>query len=64
MIIGGSADSIVPIRQSRKLYEASPGPKRLLVIEGADHNDFALTAGDRLIDEVVAFLDEVLSSDG
>ncbi len=60
MIIAGSADSIVPVGQSRKLYEASLGLKRLLVIDGADHNDFALTAGDRLINEVVVFLDDVL----
>ena len=60
MIIAGSADSIVPVSQSRELFEASPGLKRLLVIDGADHNDFALTAGIQLIDEVVAFLDEVL----
>ncbi len=60
MIIAGSADSIVPVGQSRELFEAAPGFKRLLVIDGADHNDFALTAGAQLVDEVVAFLDEVL----
>ena len=64
MIIAGSADSIVPVGQSRKLYQASPGPKRLLVIDGADHNDFALTAGDQLINEVVAFLDEIFFGSG
>ncbi len=64
MIIAGSEDSIVPIEQSDKLFEASPEPKRLLVIDGADHNDFALTAGDRLVDEVVEFLDEIFSGKG
>ena len=60
MIIAGSDDSIVPVEQSTKLFDASPGFKRLLVIDGADHNDFELTAGAGLVDEVVAFLDEVL----
>jgi hypothetical protein len=60
MIVAGSADSIVPIEQSRELYGAASGPKRLLVIDEADHNDFALTAGPLLVDAVVAFLDEVL----
>jgi uncharacterized protein len=60
MIIAGSADSIVPAKQSRKLFEASRGLKRLLVIDGADHNDLALTAGAQLVDEVAAFLDDVL----
>jgi fermentation-respiration switch protein FrsA (DUF1100 family) len=64
MIIAGADDSIVPIEQSKKLFEASPGPKRLLVIDGADHNDFALTAGDRLVDEVVEFLEDVFSGNG
>jgi hypothetical protein len=64
MIISGSDDTIVPAEQSKKLFEASPGPKRLLVIDGADHNDFALTAGDRLVDEVVEFLEDVFSGNG
>ena len=62
LIVAGSADSIVPIGQSRELFEALPGPKRLLVIDGADHNDFALTAGEGLVEEVVAFLDDSFSS--
>ena len=60
MIIAGSDDSIVPVGQSKKLFDASPGLKRFLVIDGADHNDFALTAGAQMVNEVVAFLDEVL----
>jgi hypothetical protein len=64
MVVAGSDDSIVPIEQSRELFDASPGPKRLLVIDGADHNDFALTAGDRLVDEVVEFLEDVLPGNG
>ncbi len=64
MIIAGSDDTIVPAEQSKKLFEAASGPKRLLVIDGADHNDFALTAGDRLVDEVIAFLEDVLPANG
>ncbi len=60
MVIAGSEDGTVPVEQSRAVYEAVPGRKELLVLDGADHNDFALTAGPRLVDEVVAFLDEVL----
>ena len=63
LVIAGSADRIVPLEQSRELFAASPGPKRMVVIEGADHNDLALTAGAMLIDEVVAFLTD-LSGDG
>lgn len=61
LIVAGSDDSIVPVEQSRELYETASEPKRLVVIEGADHNDFALAAGTELVNEVVAFLDEVLT---
>lgn len=61
LIVAGSADSVVPLEQSRQLYEAAPGMKRFVLIDGADHNDFALLAGEGLVDEVAAFLNDVLS---
>lgn len=63
-VVAGSADSVVPAAQSRRLYEAAPEPKRLVMIEGADHNDYELTAGDWLVAEVSAFLDTVIPPDG
>jgi fermentation-respiration switch protein FrsA (DUF1100 family) len=60
LVVAGSADSIVPIAQSRRLYEAASEPKVFVMIEGADHNDFELTAGDQLVAEVAAFLDNVI----
>jgi fermentation-respiration switch protein FrsA (DUF1100 family) len=54
LVVAGTADSIVPIAQSRQLYEAASEPKEFVMIEGADHNDFELTAGSQLMDEVVA----------
>lgn len=56
MVIAGSNDGIVPAEQSRQVYEAASEPKRLLVIEGADHNDAALLDGDEMIEGVVQFL--------
>lgn len=61
LVIAGAADSIVPLAQSRAVYEQAPAPKRLVVIPGADHNDEALLAGSELIAEVVAFLEDALS---
>lgn len=63
LVVAGSADRIVPPTQSRRLYEAVPGPKRLVVVDGAGHNDFALLAGDELIDETVEFIQEVVGSE-
>ncbi|HUP40756.1 MAG TPA: alpha/beta hydrolase [Vicinamibacterales bacterium] len=56
MVIGGDADSIVPIAQTLRVFEAAGDPKRLLVIEGADHNDGSLLNGREMIDSVLRFL--------
>jgi len=58
LIVAGEVDSIVPVEHSRSLFDAAPEPKRLVVIPGADHNDFDLLAGERLISEVLRFLAE------
>ena len=58
LVVAGERDRLVPVEQSRRLYEAAAEPKRFVLIAGADHNDYALLAGDRLIAEVVHFLDD------
>ena len=62
LVIAGSRDTIIPIAQSRELYEASPDPKRFVIIDGADHNDPTLTHGRLLIDEIAIFLDGITRS--
>jgi fermentation-respiration switch protein FrsA (DUF1100 family) len=61
LVIAGAADSTVPVEQSRTLYEAAPGPRELLIIADADHNDLALLAGDELFEAVVRFTDRHLT---
>jgi uncharacterized protein len=39
LVVHGSADRYVPFRFSKTLYEAAPGPKRYLLIEGGSHNN-------------------------
>ena len=41
---------------SRRLFNAAPQPKRLVVLDGADHNDDELLAGPRLLAELRTFL--------
>jgi fermentation-respiration switch protein FrsA (DUF1100 family) len=53
LVIAGDADRVVPIDDSRALYDAAPHPKRLVVIPDADHNDEALAAGPVLVRAVV-----------
>lgn len=56
LVVAGERDRIVPPIQSRRLYEAASEPKRLVVIEGADHNDHALATGEPLVSETISFL--------
>lgn len=59
LVVAGDRDSIVPPEQSRRLRDAAPGPKRFALIPGADHNDFALVAGQPLMAVVTEFLRSV-----
>jgi fermentation-respiration switch protein FrsA (DUF1100 family) len=52
-VVYGGSDAIVPPEQSRAVAEAAGGPKRLVVVEGADHNDPALLNGPEVVDAVV-----------
>jgi uncharacterized protein len=58
LVIAGSRDRIVPIEQSRRVYEAASTRKRFEVIEGADHNDQALNAGGEMVAAIAAFLQD------
>ena len=49
LFIAGDDDSIVPIGETEQLFEAANEPKRLVVIQGADHNDRELLAGPRMM---------------
>jgi hypothetical protein len=63
LVLAGTADRVVPYEQSVRLFEAAPGPKRLVTFEGADHNDPALTSGARLLDETASFLADAIGFD-
>jgi alpha-beta hydrolase superfamily lysophospholipase len=52
-VVYGTEDSIVPPEESRRSVVRARGPIRLVVVEGADHNDPALLNGDVLVQAVV-----------
>jgi uncharacterized protein len=56
LVIAGGRDQIVPIENSRRLYDAAVAPKTLLVLANADHNDDELLAGEEMIRAIVHFL--------
>jgi len=56
LVVAGARDRIVPLAHTRRLFAAAPRPKRLVVLDRADHNDPDLLAGPRLVDELRSFL--------
>ena len=58
LVILGTADSIVPPGLSLSVFEAANQPKRLVEMEGFDHNDPGLASGAKLAEEIKVFVDE------
>jgi fermentation-respiration switch protein FrsA (DUF1100 family) len=56
LVIAGARDSIVPADQSRALFDAANEPKRLVIVPGADHNDYEMLAGETILRAVVELL--------
>jgi uncharacterized protein len=58
-VVLGTADSIVPPDQSRAVADATPRLRRLVEVEGADHNDQALLDGPALVEAVVDLAEQL-----
>ncbi len=56
LVLAGDRDRIIPLPQSRRLYEAATSTKELVVVAGADHNDHDLLAGDEMLAAIRRFL--------
>ena len=59
LVIATDKDDVVPTAQSERLYNAAASPKRLVIIEGAGHNDEEILAGPRVIAAIVEFLNGI-----
>jgi fermentation-respiration switch protein FrsA (DUF1100 family) len=53
-VVYGTRDSVIPPVQSIAVAEAAAGPVRVVRIDGADHNDPALTHGPAVVDAIAA----------
>ena len=49
LVIAGDRDGIVPVSHSRRVFDAAAGPKELVIVPGADHNDEALFTGEMMM---------------
>ena len=56
LFIHGVDDEIAPHRMSEQLYNAAPGVKKLVLIEGAGHEDCAINGGEKYESAVRSFL--------
>jgi uncharacterized protein len=56
LVVHGDRDEIIPASQGRRLFDAAPEPKRLLIIEGAGHNDLSNVGGGKYIDTLAEFV--------
>ncbi|MBV8856340.1 MAG: alpha/beta hydrolase [Acidobacteria bacterium] len=56
LVVHGDRDTIIPVAQGRRLFEAAPEPKRLIIIEGAGHNDLSIVGGEKYIDTLAEFV--------
>jgi len=60
LVIAGDRDDIVPLDQSRAVFDAATGrARRLVVIEGAGHNDYRLLVGEEMLETIDDFWCEV-----
>ena len=58
LIFHGDNDRIIPLRNSRKLYQTALGRKKLVVVKGAGHNDIFAFAGAGFFRELSNFTGE------
>ena len=56
LFIHGMDDEVAPHRMSEQLYNAAPGIKKLVLIDGAGHENCAITGGEKYESAVKSFL--------
>lgn len=61
LVIGGGDDHYTPPSETRRLFAAAPGRKRLWIAPGRGHNDLLATQDRAWQDHVLRFLDETLT---
>jgi uncharacterized protein len=58
LVVLGTGDSIVPPDLSRRVQQAVGGPSSIVEMEGLDHNDSELSAGEDLAEVIGSFVRE------
>ncbi|AUT04306.1 phospholipase [Nostoc sp. CENA543] len=58
LFIHGTADETVPSFMSQKLYAVAPEPKKIILFEGAGHNNVAQLAGKQYLQWIEEFVEK------
>lgn len=61
LIIHGDRDTVVPLELGQRLHDAYAGPRRMVVLEGAGHNDITFEGGMAYWEPIRAFLSDPAS---
>ncbi len=59
LIIHGSQDSVVPVEHARMLYDRAGEPKKIIIIEGADHTFNRREWEDKVIELTIGWFKEI-----
>lgn len=62
MVIHGAMDTMVPMSQGLRVFEAAKEPKRLVVLANAGHNDVATSGGEKYWTSLERFLSGLAGS--
>ena len=58
LFIHGTADTVVPVEMSKKLFDAAPEPKQLYIVPDAGHNNLAEFAGAEYLQRISQFVQQ------
>jgi uncharacterized protein len=59
LIIHGTHDTVIPFAMGQTLFARANEPKRFYAVDGADHNEVAVTGGRPYLQAMDDFLREV-----
>lgn len=59
LVMHGTKDGVIPFSHGERLYAAAPGKKMSLWVEGAGHNDFEYVAGEKYMQAVQDFAEQL-----
>ena len=54
LVVHGSNDTLIPVADGRRLYDAAPDPKRMVVVDGGGHTDLVESGALDSVDEFLA----------